>query len=728
MKAKITHIGLVSFLFSLSGCGEEEFYSGFEPSLSAHWLSVSETSFEHYSSYAFAVTFDVQSLGTPWKFSDVAEWIALSPLSGEASMTVTMNVKENESADNARTAIFYLQSDAADWNFSRAISVSQDKANPVLSTDETALSFGGASGQKSIKVSANCEWSASCSESWVSLNEDLVSGILNVSVSANPLDTYREGNIYLRYGDTESARIELTQSPSAISASAYTLQYENTASKYDVTIESEAEWTAVVSDSWIQVTPDKGGAGQTSVTIEVAPNISSSDRSGYVSIMTGSTDRLEIAIRQRGMYIEADASLEFKSTVESKKLRISSNTDWEVLSWPDWLTLSDTTGTGNGEITVTSAENPSTSPREGEIVIGKEGLDMRFTVTVTQSGKTLTTETTSLEFSDKAGSMSFNLFSDASWTSSKTANWFEASPSSGFGDALIEVSVEENTSTEERSGTIIYDYGDKSENVNVHQLAKYMTIDNQTFDFDSKGGNHIIELSTNDNWTATVENDDAWVGLSKTSGAGSDEIVITAEDNPSVNARSTTIVINAQYSQSVRILVSQKPRHLSVSCGSISFFANGGTSEVISVETDGIYEINGDTSWFTINKGEGDTFTVYAPENTSDEMRSGKITVALTDLKEGTLSIEIPVVQAGTGGSFIVNGYPADKDWDHVGDGSLSVTVHGYTSDKNWDSTYGGSLTVNVTGYSPDKDWNNSSASTGRRKNSTYTSDNNEHN
>ena len=469
-------------------------------------------------------------------------------------------------------------------------------------------------------------------------------------------------------------------------------------------------------------------------------------RNGYLQTFSCSCFNRNIAISQKGIYIESDESLTFTSIEESKKLSIQSNTSWTVTSKPNWLTLSKETGEGNGEITVTTSENPNTTSRSGEIVLGQTGLSIQCIVKVTQLGKSLSTDVTLLEFSDKASQVTFNLVSDAAWTSTQTVNWFTTTPTSGSGNATITVAVEENNATEERTGTINYAYADKTSYVNVHQLAKYMTIDNQSFEFDSKGGSHTIELSTNDDWTAEIEHNVSWLKLSKSSGSGNAIISLTAEDNASVNTRSTTVIINTKYSQSIRILVSQKPRHLSVSASSILFFANGGTSESVTIDTDGTYEIKSDASWFTVNEGEGKTFTVYATKNSSDEMRRGKITISLTDLKEGTLSLELTVSQAGEGGSFIINGYPEDQDWNYVGGGSLAITINGYTSDKNWDESFGGTLTLKVTGFSTDQDWNindrsnchvsintygvdsdwnNASKSTGTFSSTTYKSDSN---
>ena len=721
MKKTILYISTVLLVLSLFGCKDDFDPNGtLEPSLSAHWLKPSQMNFDSNLPSAFSETFTVESFDTPWKFSEVADWITLTPSSGSASSTVTLMAQENNSAENARTAIFFLQSSDPGWTYNRAMSVSQAKAKPALSVDATSLMFGGSSGEQSVNVFSNCAWTASCPESWVTLLPDVVAGKLSISVSDNPQGSYRSGTIYISYDSGKTTSISITQSPVNIISSVYTLQYENVASKYDVVIDSESDWESVVSESWISVNPNSGQAGKTTVSIEVTPNTAVAPRSGYVTIRTGGDERFQIAISQRGLYIESDESLSFTSIEESKKLSIQSNTSWTVTSKPNWLTLSKETGEGNGEITVTTSENPNTTSRSGEIVLGQTGLSIQCKVKVTQLGKSLSTDVTLLEFSDKASQMNFNLVSDAAWTSTQTVNWFTTTPTSGSGNATITVAVEENNTTEERTGTINYAYADKSSSVNVHQLAKYMTIDNQSFEFDSKGGSHTIELSTNDEWTAEIEHNVSWLKLSKLSGTGNAVITLTAEDNASVNTRSTAIVINTKYSQSIRILVSQKPRYLSVSTSCILFFANGGTSEIVTIDTDGTFEIQSEASWFTVNKGEGNTFTVYATKNSSDEMRRGKITISLTDLKEGTLALELTVSQAGEGGSFIINGYPGDQDWNYVGGGSMTVTIKGYTSDKNWDESFGGTLTVKVTGFTTDQDWNINDRSSCRVSINTY--------
>lgn len=698
---------LITLSLLLGACSDEFDVNGnLQPALGAHYLSTSRVNFENESYNAFSETFKVESFETGWNFSDVAPWFSLSTMQGNTSADVTLDVSENNDATNARTAIFYLKSDEPDWDYNRGLSISQGKAVEKVEVDNKQLYFGGASGTQSVSVNANCQWRAACRESWVTLSEELEAGNLKVSVSPNPLAEYRSATVEINYGSNRSIQIKISQAPSNVESSDYTLQFENTASRANITIESESAWGSKVSDSWIMVTPENGGTGKTDVSIEVAPNTSIDQRAGYVLITTGGNERLQITIIQKGLYVETDqTSITFSSKVESKSLGVKSNTNWTVLNKPTWISLSKESGKGNDNITVTTTDNPSTISRNGILELGQVGVSATAKVEIIQNGKSVTPETRVLEFSDKKGSQTFNLEADIKWKSTNSDTWFTTSPTQGEGDATITVGVEENTSTEERTGIISYLFADKSTNVSVHQQAKYMTIENRTFEFDSKGGTHTIDILTNDEWSAEFENDVSWLTLSQKSGSGSCALRLEASDNASVNPRSAVLLINSQYNQSARILVSQQPRFITVSVESISFFSKGGESEPITINTNGNYKIESDSKWFEVVKGSSDSFTVKASRNDANEPRHGKILISLTDLKEGSLTLEITVMQLGNGTSFILNDFKKEEDWNSVGQGGLSITFKDYSSDQNWDNSFGGTLQVKVSGYQEDSKW-----------------------
>ncbi|MDE6792495.1 MAG: hypothetical protein K2J48_05380, partial [Muribaculaceae bacterium] len=106
------------------------------------------------------------------------------------------------------------------------------------------------------------------------------------------------------------------------------------------------------------------------------------------------------------------------------------------------------------------------------------------------------------------------------------------------------------------------------------------------------------------------------------------------------------------------------------------------------------------------------TITLTAAAKTTEDLSRAGGTGALTDLKEGKLVVEIPVMQYTNGSSFIIDGYGEDIDWNTTGDSQLNITVRRYTTDKNWDTGMDTGLTVKVEGYTGDKNWNSGGGDT----------------
>lgn len=232
MKKTLPYISTIFLVFGFAGCTDDFDRNGeLEPSLSVHWFRPSETEFDYYLSEACSETFTVESLETPWKFSDVPDWITLTPSSGKTSASVTLSVQENKSADNERTATFYLQSSDPDWPYSCAISVRQAKALPSLSVSETSLSYGGDASGQTVNITANCTWTATCYDSWVSLSPDVNAGKLTISVSANPQSKRRSSTVFISYGYNKSVSISITQSPATLASLPYLPQKERSAAE-----------------------------------------------------------------------------------------------------------------------------------------------------------------------------------------------------------------------------------------------------------------------------------------------------------------------------------------------------------------------------------------------------------------------------------------------------------------------------------------------------------------
>lgn len=704
---KKTSFIYIIICLALVGCSDEFEGSmlGLTPTLSPTYLNVNPTSLSFGTPYQETKQIAVTSINTPWTVNNEINWVTASPSSGSSSGTVNVGVSENTSGDDIRTGIFYLKADTASLDYEFPISVSQVGARAMISLSQSEIEFNGAANNGSITVTANCSWSATSSQNWLKVEKNDNKVLL--SVTENTTSTYRNATVTVDHvgNNPVSQTLTVRQAPASINASTETLVFSNAAGSVNITVNSEASWAATTSSSWIEVDPTSSNAGTSTLKISVAPNTAVGERTGHVILSIGNSERIQIPIRQRGIYIETEQSnLSFAAAGGSQNLSVQSNTSWTVSTSYSWITVSPSSGDGDKQIKVTVQDNPNTSSRSGSIHIKQEGLNIDVRVTVSQEGKTFDVGTTLLNFTDKESTQTVNIETDGTWTASANHSWITVSPTSATGNSVLSVTCAENTGDNERSGQVTVKMGDKSAVIEIRQSGKYFTVSDELLTFNSKGGSLNVSITTNDSWTAKVESGSSWLSLSKTSGTGNLEVKVTASDNASVNSRTGTILFETTHNKKVRVTVTQKARYLTVDTQEILFYYKGGTSEAVTISTDGTYKITCSDSWFSV-KQSGNTFTVTATENTTSSPRIGTITIALTGLTEGSYSLTLTVTQLNEGGSFLRNEYGNDQNYDNTGTSSGNLTITGYGSDQNYDSYNTSGTTLSISSFQSDSNW-----------------------
>lgn len=695
----------------LVGCSEKyDEVLGLYPTLTPRYMVVTPTALS-YSAQASSKTLKVTSTETPWKIENGIDWISTNPTSGSSNASVNVSVTENKSGDDARTGIFYLKADVSDWKYESPISVTQVGATPTISLSKSEIDFTGTPNTETVTVTANCSWTATSSADWLTVSQK--DNTITLTVTGNESNSNRTATVSVIHSGTSNAsqKITVRQVPASINASTETLVFNNTASSVNLTINAEASWTASSSASWIDISPASGESGTSTMKVSVSPNTSTSERTGYVNLSIGGSQRIQIPVRQRGIYIETEQSeLSFNAAGGSQNLTVLSNTNWTISSAPSWITVSPSQGEGDGSVKVTASDNPYTTNRSGVVHLTQAGLSIDVAVSVSQAGKTFNVNTTVLNFEDKSSTQTINIQTDGTWTAFASDSWITISPYTASGNSTLSVSVSENISDDERSGQVMVVMADKSATINVVQKGKYFTVSNNLLTYTSKGGVIDVSISTNDSWSAKVEDGSTWLTLSKTSGAGNVDVKVTASDNASVNSRTATLIFETTHNQKVRVVVTQDARYLRVDTREVLFYSKGGTSEAITVSTDGTYSVTTSQSWLLITQS-ANTFTVTASENSGTDARFGKIVIALTDLQEGTYSLTLDVTQLNYGGSFLRKDYDDDHNWDNMGNSTGSLTITGFGSDKNYDTNTASGTTLSVSGYQSDKNWDNSSSS-----------------
>ena len=698
---------LLGMLVVCVGCVDEYLNTSgiVVPSTSYHYLKPSTTSID-FDSKASTKYLQVTSENAKWAIQNNASWLTISPKSGNTTENVKISAAQHLSGDTSRITIMNLVSTLNDWEYSRSLKVSQSSATPYLVPSVTEVTLSGASCSTNVKISSNSAWTASSDNSWLKptkLSEDE----LQISVDENQTNDSRSGYIILRYrGNIQY--ITVIQTVSELTVSQLSIESPKEAARFELTIESEAAWKISTSGYWIQVTPDRGEAGASVVEISTTENNSIYPRTGYVYVYIGAHQKAQIEIEQRGVYLESTDELILPSKAKTTQLRVESNTSWVVRESPDWLSFSSYRGEGTQTLALTPTENNATMARHGVVVIAHDYLDLYNEILVTQEGKTFDVDVTTLEFGVMASAQTLNITSELPWQSRISDSWISTNISRGNGNAEVSVSVTETQSYEERYGTIDYSVVDKNVLVNVHQLAKYFVIADQSFNFSPKGGVSKLSFYTNEPWRIELGDDANWFTLSETEGMGDGDIVVSVSENLTLSSRQSAFTLHKS-GQSIEFVVRQNAQYLYTDVLEFQWFAKGG-EKIFAIRAASDYKVESSCDWIVVQRVDGDIWCVNVSENTEPVVREGVICVELTSLSEGEKVITIPVTQTYKGGIYIDRAFETEVNWDVTSTEGLSISIHSYSADDCWDATDGegmndNGININKSEYADEVEW-----------------------
>ena len=647
-----------------------------------HYLGTSTSSILFNDGNGGKQTISLSSTNTTWEITDLPEWLNADKTGGEGSESIIFTCLANPSPKTARAAVFYVRSKEKDWEYSIPVSVSQVRCLSYAIPAQTTISFEGKEGSQTISVNSNIDdWSIISSESWLTVEKNADGSVVTLTVIPNPNKTSRRAYVTIQTED-EERQITVDQRAGNISATMDKMDFSVVAEKKTVTIASDAPWTAQSSSSWIEINPSSGNAGSTEVSVRSTANNSFSKRSGYIYFIMADDNKIELPIEQEGVSFSlSTSSLEFDRTESTKTITIITNTKWELASGlPNWLSLSAKEGRGTTEVTITAKENQDATiaPRSFTISFKPKAIDKNFDVVLTQNGQRMNYEITPLQFSNKGGSLPFSFEATGNWSVTTSDSWITVIPTSGLGDATCVVTVTENTG-DERIGEVILSFYEDTYHIPVTQQGIFLTLSTEGLQFGSTGGALQVDITSNTSWEAMVKDEAEWLSVNPTKGEEKGTITITASDNPSASSRDGKVLVIPECSQPLVVSIEQAARFLNVSTNSIVFLVSGGTSELITVDTDGIFEVTTESDWLTINNVSEKGFTVTANKNLS-ETRMATIVVSLTGLVSGVISRSISVTQAPdpfTGHDYVDLGLPSGLLWATMNVGAYSPDDYG---------------------------------------------------
>ncbi len=181
------------------------------------------------------------------------------------------------------------------------------------------------------------------------------------------------------------------------------------------------------------------------------------------------------------LYITYTAPTLSESTWETdrqnneKSFGINVESDWIAYTSADWLTLGATSGTPvNGYSTnkIIVAENTAVGVRTGTVTV-KSGNTVIGTITVNQYGidAYLTLNSSGLNFDAGNSKRTVNIESNTVWSFDGLPDWITATPSTGSGNATVEIDTTANNCTSARTCTISITADTVTKNLGISQAC-----------------------------------------------------------------------------------------------------------------------------------------------------------------------------------------------------------------------------------------------------------------
>ena len=353
-------------------------------------LTVSQQAFTVPTGGQSGITASITS-NVAWTASSNQAWATVTPANGTNNGILTINVAVNPTTTQ-RTANITITG----GGITRTITITQDAAiAPNLQVNTTALT-APAAGQNGItaSVTSNVAWTASSNQAWVTLTpaNGTNNGTLTINVAANAATTQRTAAITITGGGI-TRTITITQNAAVaaptllVNVSAFTAPAAGQNS-ITASIASNVMWTASSNQAFVTVTPANGTNNGT-LSINVAANPTTTQRTANITITGGGITRT-ITITQNAA-TPAPTLLVNVSTLTAPAagqngltVSVASNVAWTASSNQAFVTVTPTSGTNSGTLSINVAANPTTTPRTATITVTGGGLTQ--TITLTQSG------------------------------------------------------------------------------------------------------------------------------------------------------------------------------------------------------------------------------------------------------------------------------------------------------------------------------------------------------
>lgn len=518
-----------------------------------------------------------------WTLTNNTGFATLSASSGTGNGTVTVTVPAyTGSSDRSGTIVATLDGTSVTDTFylQQAAPIVPDTYIEVVAVGNHANSYANVpalSGGDGVQIYSNAAWTLSTPDSWLHpayVSTDPWSGTGDAqawyNIDANT-GAARTGRIIatLQSDPTKTVTFYVYQAagstPTTPTLNAYfsRTSLDSSAQTVDLVIDTQSGVAWTIDNVSSGLTPQTySGTGPD--TISVSVGAASAQRTLSLRVNTSYTSPVTASLTQSApvvssyLRVSPFGTVNVAADVTSRTFAVESNTSWRASTSASGVTVSPSTGSNNGSVTVTFGANSSTSQSRTIPVtfVTTSGTTITVNASIVQapaetppSEDEISVTPTTLDIAGAGETKTVSVTATGDWTASKSASWIVLGATGGSAGTAMSLTIAAARNTgAARTGTVTLMCGGATPvTVTVSQGSDtVLDVTPDAVELPAAGGSANVTVYASGQWGISAGSTiPGWLSFSASSNAGSEggeTLTFTAsEENTGAASRSATI-------------------------------------------------------------------------------------------------------------------------------------------------------------------------------------------
>lgn len=494
-----------------------------------------------------------------------------------------------------------------------------DTPSIVIDVSETSLQSSDA-GTAVLKFTSSASWNASVVDAnttgnWVDITpKSGGAGEMTLSITATKNQETRVRIALIKITSGNVAKTITVNQPGAapeLSLDKYEVNLTGTSGEFELQVTTNGPWITSGIPDWMSLTPHQGNLSS-SLQASYKKNNEILPRRATISFTNGKAAK-ELLINQLAaspsLLIEPSSAQNISARGGDISIAITSNTSWTVSADCIWVTLSQSTGVGNGNIVISVLENLSLMADVATISFAAKDV-APVSLAINRAGATPTlsiSPSSAQNVLSEGGSVAVTISSNTFWSVQSNQTWATVGKASGTGNGSTMITIAPNTTTVADVALITFSAANTSSatlTINRAGTSPQISIDKTNVEVGALAGNFDVAISANASWS--VSGAPAWVTVFPVSGSGISNVNISYQANTSTSSRTAVMTFsNGMASKILTLSQTGAAPQFSINPSTAQNISAQGGLVSIAISSNTAWSVSSDQNWAVVENPSG---------------------------------------------------------------------------------------------------------------------------